>query len=1188
MSGFVHLHVHSEYSLLDGACRLTRLVKAVKEMGQTAVALTDHGVMYGVVDFYRLAKKEGIKPIIGCEVYVARRTRFDKEHGKDSDSYHLVLLCENATGYQNLIKLVSLAWTEGFYNKPRVDIDLLRKHSEGLIALSACLAGELPQLLMDDKYDEAKARALEYRDIFGADNYFIELQDHGIPEQLKVNDSLIRISDETGIPLVVTNDSHYISRDDARMHEVLLCVQTKDVITNPKAFRFATDEFYLKSEEEMAALVPSRPDALENTVRIAERCNFDFEFGNYKLPVFEIPDGRSNIEYFRDLCFEGLRRRYGEQPEQSIIDRLEFELETIAKMGFVDYFLIVQDYVNFAKRNGIPVGPGRGSGAGSVAAYSIGITDIDPIRYNLLFERFLNPERVSMPDFDVDFCTERRQEVIEYVRAKYGFDYVSMIVTFNTMAAKNSIRDVARAMGLPYGAADRIAKMIPAEPGITIADAIKRSADLRAARDGDRQIAELLDMAMKVEGMPRNTSMHAAGVVITDRPISDYVPLAMAEGTAVAEFTMTTLEELGLLKFDFLGLRNLTVIEDCASMIREKVPGFDIRNVRDDDAQVYEMFARGQTGGVFQFESEGMRRTLTQVVPTSLEDIIAVISLYRPGPMDSIPKYVHNREHPESTTYDTPMLRNILEVTNGCIVYQEQVMQIFRELAGYSFGRADVVRRAMSKKKHDVMERERDVFINGLAGDDGTVTIDGAVRRGVSAEVADRIFSEMSSFASYAFNKSHAAAYALVSYQTAWLKYYYPQEYMAALLTSVLDKRDKLAEYIAECQNIGISVLPPHVNESQMKFTVAGENIRFGMLAIKNLGSGMIERIIAERQSGGPFESFYDFCSRMYGADTNRRAIESLIKSGAMDGLADNRRQMLLGLETIMSGLDADRRNNLEGQMGLFDLIGEPESNVPQLPEVEEFPQSEILAMEKDVTEMYLSGHPLSEYTQLAQQINATRLASVVLDEGSASDGLQVTLLCIIDAVKLRATRSNDMMAYVQIEDMTAMTEMLIFPRTLDECAAIIKPGNIVRIEGRVSVREDEAPKIICDSVRIPGEDEQPADRRQFGSHRRETAQPEAEQGREGQTPTAPAQHQKPAGKNVRPGLYLKCASLDCPELEQAKKLLRVFDGLTPVYVYCAQGGLMCAPRELWVSPNTVMLRELANILGEDNIKLVE
>ena len=1180
MSGFVHLHVHSEYSLLDGACRLKNLVKAVKEMGQTAVALTDHGVMYGVVDFYKLAKKEGIKPIIGCEVYVARRTRFDKEHGKDSDSFHLVLLCENATGYQNLIKLVSLAWTEGFYNKPRVDIDLLREHSEGIIALSACLAGELPQLLMEDKYEEALARALEYREIFGEDNYFIELQNHGIPEQLKVNDALIRISDVTGIPLVVTNDSHYISKDDARMHEVLLCVQTKDVITNPKAFRFASDEFYLKSEEEMRALVPNRPDALENTVRIAERCNFDFEFGNYKLPVFEIPEGESNTGYFRRLCFEGLYRRYGDNPDESIIERLEYELETIGKMGFTDYFLIVQDYVNFAKRSGIPVGPGRGSGAGSVAAYSIGITDIDPIRYNLLFERFLNPERVSMPDFDVDFCTERRQEVIDYVRRKYGFDYVSMIVTFNTMAAKNSIRDVARAMGIAYGVADRIAKMIPAEPGITIADAIKRSADLRAARDEDRQISDLLEMAMKVEGMPRNTSMHAAGVVITDRPISDYVPLAMAEGTAVAEFTMTTLEELGLLKFDFLGLRNLTVIEDCAKMIRQKQPDFDIRNVRDDDPKVYEMFARGQTGGVFQFESEGMRRTLTQVVPKSLEDIIAVISLYRPGPMDSIPKYVHNREHPEQTTYDTPQLKNILDVTNGCIVYQEQVMQIFRELAGYSYGRADVVRRAMSKKKHDVMEREREVFINGAASEDGSVIVDGAVRRGIDAGVADKIFSDMSSFASYAFNKSHAAAYALVSYQTAWLKYYRPQEYMAALLTSVLDKRDKLAEYIAECQSMGISVLPPHVNESQMKFTVSGENIRFGMLAIKNLGSGMIERIVAERKANGPFASFYDFCSRLYGGDTNRRAIESLIKSGAMDGLADNRRQMLLGLEVIMSGLDADRRNNLEGQMGLFDLIGEPETAVPQLPDVDEFPQSELLAMEKDVTEMYLSGHPLAEHAELAKQMNASRLSSIVLSEDNTMDGAQVTLLCIIDSIKLRATRSNDMMAYVQIEDMTAMTEMIVFPKVLNECAAAIKEGNIIRIEGRVSVREDEAPKIICDSARVPGDNEKPAERSQRVERRREEGNQVSVRS------SAPQTENKP-GKNIRPGLYLKCSSLECAEFEQAKKLLRVFDGPTPVYVYCAQGGLMCAPRELWVDVNTVLLRELSNILGEDNIKLV-
>ncbi len=1181
--GFVHLHVHSEYSLLDGACRIKQLVAAAKEMGQTAVAITDHGVMYGVIDFYKEARKQGIKPIIGCEVYVAQRSRFDKVHSLDGENYHLVLLCKNNTGYQNLIKMVSEAWTEGFYNKPRIDMELLRGHTEGLIALSACLAGQLPRLLMDDRYEDAKKMALDYLELFGEGNYYIELQDHGIPEQLAVNDGLIRISRETGIPLVVTNDCHYINKEDAKMHAILLCIQTKDVITNPDAFHFPTEEFYLKSEQEMAALVPGHPEALENTVKIAEMCNVEFEFGNIKVPNFDIPGNQSHFDYFSDRCWEGMVRRYGKNPSQTLVDRLNYELGIIKRMGYVDYFLIVYDFIRFARENGIPVGPGRGSGAGSIAAYCIGITNIDPIRYNLLFERFLNPERVSMPDFDVDFCTERRPEVIDYVRRRYGGDHVSMIVTFGTMAAKNAIRDTARAMGIPYATGDRIAKMVPTELNITLEKALVKSPELRAAYDSDPETHEIIDMAMKVEGMPRNTSKHAAGVVITVKPVSEYVPLAVSEGDTVTQFTMTTLEELGLLKMDFLGLRNLTVIDDCAKMVQKFKPDFSIDSISYDDLDVYKMIAEGSTVGVFQFESEGMKRVLTQINPTSLEDLIAVISLYRPGPMDSIPKYVRNRQNPDKITYDDPHLNSILDVTNGCIVYQEQVMQIFREMAGYSYGRADVVRRAMSKKKHDVMERERDVFINGLTDENGQVTVDGCVRRGIDAKVANKIFDDMSSFASYAFNKSHAACYAVVSYQTAYLKYHYPQEYFAALLTSVLDKRDKLAEYTAECHRMGIEVLPPHVNESESKFTVSGNNIRFGLLAIKNLGSGMIEEIVKRREADGNFSSFYEFCERLYGHDVNRRAVESLIKSGSLDGLAKNRRQMLLGADTVMSDIDNTRRQNFENQLALFDMLDEEEAKAAKyvpLPEVEEFPVSEMLAMEKEVTEMYLSGHPLEEYEPVVARIKATRLASVISADTDREmyDGHNISVVCMINTIKLKSTKNNETMAFVQIEDYTASIEMIVFPRVLTENAAAIRAGAVVRVNGRVSIREDEEPKLLCESVTAVTPDYNGA-----------PAMSNASAGRgAGQSRQAQPQQTQPK-KNTRPGLYLKCTSINCSELERAKKVLRIFDGLTPVYVYCTDGGgLMSAPRELWTEPNKIMLGELEAILGEGNVKLVE
>ena len=857
LSGFAHLHLHTEYSLLDGACRIGPLLDRAKALGQTAMAITDHGAMYGVIDFYRAAQERGIKPVIGCEVYVAARTRHDKVYALDNERSHLVLLCENNTGYQNLIAMVSKAWTEGFYTKPRIDHELLEQHHEGIIALSACLAGEIPRALSRGDYEGAKETALWYDQLFGRGNYFLELQDHGLREQKQINPLIIRLSRETGIPLVATNDTHYIDKEDARVQQVLICIQTNHTVGEETGLEFETQEFYLKSEEEMRSLFPEVPEAFDNTMKIAQRCNVTFTFGETKLPHFDVPGGEDHFEYLTRMCETGLHERYGEHPPQEYRDRLQYELNVIHTMGYVDYYLIVHDFIHYAKSQGIPVGPGRGSGAGSIAAYCIGITGIDPMKYNLLFERFLNPERVSMPDFDIDFCYERRPEVIDYVVRKYGADHVAQIVTFGTMAAKAAIRDVGRALGVPYATADSIAKLVPYELNITLDAALKKSAELREQYDSSEQVHDLIDMARKVEGMPRHASTHAAGVVITRDPVSTYVPLARNDESVVTQFTMTTLEELGLLKIDFLGLRTLTVISDAEKMIRHREPGFAVNQIPTKDEAVYEMFASGQTEGVFQFESAGMRNVLMGLKPESLEDLIAVISLYRPGPMESIPTYIENRHHPDRVRYKTPLLKDILDVTYGCMIYQEQVMQIFRKLAGYSYGRADIVRRAMSKKKHKVMEQERKNFIYGLVNEDGTVECEGAIKRGVDEKIANELFDEMSSFASYAFNKSHAAAYAYVAYQTAWLKCHYPCEFMAALLTSVLDSAGKVSGYIAECSRIHISVLPPHVNESLEGFTVADGCIRFGLLAIKNLGRGFIKGILEERETGGPFTSFY-------------------------------------------------------------------------------------------------------------------------------------------------------------------------------------------------------------------------------------------------------------------------------------------------------------------------------------------
>lgn len=1156
---FVHLHLHSEYSLLDGACRIGRLVETAAARGDTAVAVTDHGVMYGAVDFYKAAKQKGIKPILGCEVYVAQRTRLDRVHELDAENRHLVLLCENNTGYQNLIAMVSKSWTEGFYSKPRVDFELLEQHHEGLIALSACLAGEIPRALTANDYEGAKQAALRYDKIFGRGNFYLELQDHGIREQKRINPMLLRLSQETGIPPVVTNDCHYISREDSKMHHILLCIQTNHTVEDKDGMEFETDQFYYKTEEEMRALFPDCPQAADNTVKIAERCNVELEFGKTKLPRFDTPNGQENTAYFRERCYEGLYRHYGEHPEQSLVDRLEYELNTIEKMGYVNYYLIVHDFVRYAKESGIPVGPGRGSGAGSLAAYCIGITGIDPIRYNLLFERFLNPERVSMPDFDIDFSDERRPEMIDYVVRRYGADHVAQIVTFGTMAARGSIRDVGRAMAMPYAAVDAIAKLVPMEPNITLEKALQASGELRQRYDTDPQVHELIDMARKIEGMPRNASTHAAGVVITDRPVAEYVPLAKNGDSVVTQYTMTTLEELGLLKMDFLGLRNLSVIRDAQDMIAKQRPGFRIEDIAIDDPKVYAMLSTGATDGVFQFESAGMRSVIMQLRPENIEDLIAVISLYRPGPMESIPRYIRNRHHPEKVSYRHPLLKDILDVTYGCIVYQEQVMQIFRSLAGYSLGRADIVRRAMSKKKAAVMERESRIFIYGLTNEKGEVEVDGCIRRGVDEATAKAIYGEMESFASYAFNKSHAAAYALLSYQTAWLKCYYPREYLAALMTSVLDNTNKLSAYIAECVRLGIRVLSPHVNESGMGFTVSGKDIRFGLLAVRNLGRGFIQSLLENREEKGRFPSFYAFCKRMYGG-LNRRALESLVKCGALDGLNLNRRQMLENAGGVLDHLDDDRRRNLEGQMGFFDRPGDSDEAEYAVKPAPDFSTADKLAMEKEVTGMYLSGHPMAEYIELYDRIGARRTGEILDDAreqgGAYHDGDMVTLLGIIVSVKMKVTKSNSTMAFVVLEDMFGSVEVLVFPKILAENAEQIAEGRIVRLVGRLSMREEEEPKIICEKV-FPA--------------------PSAS--------GAPSDPKKEGHTGRRPGLYLKVPGEQSVAYDRAMKYIAVFDGMTPLYVYFSDTKkLFRAPFSLRVSVNDVLLRELGKVLGKENV----
>lgn len=1165
---FVHLHLHTEYSLLDGACRMERLLDTAKARGDRAVAITDHGVMYGAVDFYKAAKARGIKPIIGCEVYVAQRSRMDRTRELDGENYHLVLLCENNEGYQNLIQLVSRAWLEGFYRKPRVDMELLRKYHKGLIALSACLSGEIPRVLSAEDYPRAKKAALRYADIFGNGNFYLELQDHGLPEQKRVNAGLLRLADETGLPLVVTNDCHYINQEDSEMHRVLLCIQTNHTLQESGGLEFGSTEFYYKTEEQMRALFPQHPEAADNTVKIAERCNVTFEFGKTKLPRFDTPNGQDNVAYFREKCYAGLHEHYGEHPKPEIVHRLEYELNTIEKMGYVNYYLIVHDFVRHAKEVGIPVGPGRGSGAGSLAAYCIGITGIDPIQYDLLFERFLNPERVSMPDFDIDFADDRRPEMIEYVTQKYGADHVAQIVTFGTMAARASVRDVGRVMGMPYAMVDSIAKMIPTVPGksITLDRALETSPELRRRYNEDQQVHRLLDMARKLEGMPRNASTHAAGVVITDKPVAEYVPLAKNGDATVCQYTMTTLEELGLLKMDFLGLRNLTIIHAAEEMIRQQQPEFHVDKVPLDAPEVYEMLSAGSTEGVFQFESAGMRSVIMQLRPEGMEDLIAVISLYRPGPMESIPRYIQNRHHPKQVTYAHPLLEPILKVTYGCIVYQEQVMQIFRSLAGYSLGRADIVRRAMSKKKHDVMDREKEIFLHGLQREDGTWEVPGCLNNGVDEATALKIYGEMENFASYAFNKSHAAAYAYLAYQTAYLKCFYPRQYMAALMTSVLDNSGKLSSYIAECSRLHICVLPPEINSSEASFTVVGNDIRFGLLAVRNLGRGLIDFVLQERRQAGPFHSFYDFCKRTFDK-MNRRALESLVRCGALDGLGNNRREMMTAVPLVLETLGNDRRRNVEGQIGFFSQMNGGEDEAFQIAPMPDYSLQDKLKMEKEATSMFLSGHPMAAYADLYQKLGAVKIGDLLECFSSAGDnrwhdGDHVTILGIVSDIKTKVTKSGGTMAFVTLEDFNGSMEMLVFPQTLSRFSPLLEDGNVLCASGHLSVREEEEPKLLCDEM-------------QSAEHLKQTDSSDT-----GQTKS---------GKQVKPGLYLRVQSEAAPAWLRAQKYIAIFDGRTQLYVaFQKEKKLYRAPAVEGVAVNDILLQELRRVLGDGNVAFVK
>ena len=1069
---FTHLHVHTEYSLLDGSSKIKELAARAKELGFDSMAITDHGAMYGVIEFYRAARAAGIKPIIGCEVYVSPGSRFDREtvHGEDR-YYHLVLLAENNQGYQNLMKIVSKGYVDGFYYKPRVDEEVLRTYHEGIIALSACLAGEIPRLLEKGLYEEAKAAAKKHLEIFGEGNYFLELQDHGIPMQRQVNQALLRMSAELHIPLVATNDCHYIYAEDWEAHDILLCIQTGKKVSDENRMRYEGGQYYVKSEEEMRALFPYAPEAIENTHKIAERCNVEIEFGVTKLPRFDVPEGYDAWGYLNALCAQGFKERYPED-DGTLRERLNYELGVIQSMGYVDYFLIVWDFINFARSHGIAVGPGRGSAAGSIVAYSLKITDIDPIRYQLLFERFLNPERVSMPDIDVDFCYERRQEVIDYVVEKYGKDQVAQIVTFGTLAARGVIRDVGRVMDLPYSLCDQVSKMVPAELNITLDLALKKNPELKALYDTDEQVHKLIDMSKKLEGLPRHTSMHAAGVVIARTAIDEYVPLSRgADGTITTQFTMTTLEELGLLKMDFLGLRTLTVIQDAVGMI-EKDQGvrLDMETIDYDDKAVMDSLGTGKNEGVFQLESGGFKTFMKELKPTHLEDIIAGISLYRPGPMDFIPKYLKGKSDPASITYSCPQLEPILKPTYGCIVYQEQVMQIVRDLAGYTLGRSDLVRRAMSKKKADVMEKERRNFVYGNP-EEG---VKGCIANGIDEKVANQIYDDMIDFAKYAFNKSHAAAYAVVAYQTAYLKYYYPKEFMAALLTSVMDNVTKVSEYILACRNMGIAILPPDINEGYGGFSVSGSGIRYGLSAIKSVGRSVVETILAEREAGGPFATLEDFISRMSNREVNKRTLENFIKSGSLDSLPGTRKQKLYVSSELLENKAKEKKTGMEGQLSFFDLMPEEQKESFQVsfPDVGEFDKETLLAFEKETLGIYVSGHPMEACRDLWEKNVTAKTSDFVVDEDGhtvAEDNSIVVVGGMITGKKMKTTKTNQLMAFITLEDMVGTVEVLIFPKIYEKSRAFLTEDSKVFLRGRVSIGDDPVGKLICEEV-IPFE----------------------------------------------------------------------------------------------------------------------
>lgn len=1151
---FVHLHVHSEFSLLDGACRISELPRKAKEIGQTALAITDHGVMYGVIDFYKAAKKEGIKPIIGCEVYLAPRSRFDRVHELDSDPRHLILLCRDQTGYQNLCALVSRSFKEGFYGKPRIDLDLLQTHSEGLIALSACLAGEIPRLLLAGDYEAAKKHALTMQSFFGQDGYYLEIQDHGILEQKDVLSGILRLHKDTGIPLVATNDVHYLRKEDAGMQDVLLCIQTGRTVEDPGRMRFASDEFYLKSEEEMRSLFPHLPDALENSAKIAALCNLDFEFGTYHLPEFKLPsDWTDGDAYFEHLCQSGFKRRYpnGNEDYQS---RLEAEMTMIRSMGFVDYFLIVSDFIGFARSKGIPVGPGRGSAAGSMVSYCLGITDVDPMKYSLYFERFLNPDRISMPDIDIDFCYRRRGEVIDYVNQKYGEDHVAQIVTFGTMAAKGAVRDVARALNFPYAEADAIAKLIPNALQMTIENALKLSQPLRQQYEENPRIQQLIDTAKSLEGMPRHASTHAAGVVITKLPVDHYVPLAKNDEAVVTQYPMNTLEELGLLKMDFLGLRTLTVLSDAVEALQERISDFSLEQIPEDDPETFQMLSRGHTVGVFQMESTGMTNVCMSLHPKDMEDITAIIALYRPGPMDSIPRFIACKKNPNLIQYKHPILKPILSVTYGCIVYQEQVIEIFRRLAGYSLGQADMVRRAISKKKTSEIEKEKQAFIYG----DLERNIRGCVANGIPEAAAKAIYDEIYDFANYAFNKAHAVAYAVVAYQTAWFKCHHPWEFMAALLTSVLDSQDKISEYITDCKASGIQILPPDINESGPAFTVSGEHIRFGLSALKGVGRGFTNALLSERKLGGAFTSFQDFCQRMLDSDLNKRVLESLIRSGAFDRMGYRRSQLLDAYESLLDSLTRERRKNLEGQFDLFSQeTDSPDSSKLHLKDIPEFSLYERMAMEKEVTGLYLSGHPMDEYRETVKNSGALPIGSLLTDFAQETgpsryrDNQKVSLAGVVAHVKTKTTKNDSLMAYITLEDDSGSMELLAFSQVLENSGSYLQANRPVLVSGRISVRDEKAPQLMCDQI-LPLE---------------HVAIPQ----------------DPPKENRSEQKLYLRFPSQSDPVFERIRKLFNMFPGENQAVLYFSDTGKRLGARIIF---HNILLDELKMLLGEESVIL--